>query len=167
MARRVFIYNGMEGLPKIAKMNGLKFSQLHYYINKRDLTVAQAVEELKRQEELANTVTYQGIIGIESIALITGITPDRLKRRFLVDKMLIEDAVALGNYRKPNTKNCEKIPLKAQVGDKPRPMFGLLEKLVLGLITRKEFDSATKAKQEKGKCNTDGVFSSDNGGVVI
>ncbi|AMG01328.1 hypothetical protein [Vibrio harveyi] len=121
MNNSVHEYQGVVGLPKIAKLVGIPMPTLRYRIYLRKMTLEEAIKLGAAQKDSFKH-EYRGFTGLREIANAFGINQRTLESRVIQRGMSIEDALSKPVRRRavtapsPSTKKVEKL-LKPEKSD--------------------------------------------------
>lgn len=135
-------YKGVKGIKNIAKEFGVSQRMIHHRMQ-QGMTLAEAVEMPMRERK---SYVYRGARGLNQISKLTGIPFQALKYRVNIMGMGIKQAVkdAKDSGEKIQLKE-EQIKIKFSASSRcPKPHYSPLKALAFGLITREQYDEATK-----------------------
>lgn len=92
MSKSVHVYQGVFGLPNIAKHVGIPISSLSHRIYQQGMTLEQAIAfGLPKKEDFK--YVYKGIYGLRKIADAFGINQRTLENRVIQRGMSVEEAL--------------------------------------------------------------------------
>lgn len=135
-------YKGIEGIKNISKEFGVSVSMIQKRM-RQGMTLAEAVEMPTREKTIH---VYKDAKGLEQISKLTGIAVHILKYRInkmgMTIKQAVRDAKTDGIDRPVQPEQVQIEFVKSSLC--PKPHYSPLKALALGLITRDQYDEATK-----------------------
>ncbi|EOG1474722.1 hypothetical protein ACK3GY_002120 [Vibrio parahaemolyticus] len=92
MSKAVYVYQGVKGLPAIAKHTGVPFTTLSYRVYQLKMNIAEAVKG-GSPKAIESKHEYKGIRGLKNIANAYNFPPKTLESRVVTMGMDIETAL--------------------------------------------------------------------------